>query len=115
MLLRDHPLMTFHAARSWPPVWLWSDGTETTYPKGDVGILKDVKPSYIEPYNRCFLIMEHRGVEYVGTLLLNDPAFCREIYGMLIQHRGKAIQAIGDIDLSNTLLDRRRENKERSA
>ena len=112
MLLRDHPLMTFHAARSWPPVWLWSDGTETTYPKGDVGILKDVKPSYIEPYNRCFLIMEHRGVEYVGTLLLNDPAFCREIYGMLIQHRGKAIQAIGDIDLNNTLLRSTWENKE---
>ena len=107
MLLRDHPLMTFHGARSWPPVWLWSDGTETTHPKakGEVGILRDVKPSYIEPYNRCFLIMEHRGAEYVGTLLLNDPAFCREIYGMLIQHRGKAIQAIGDIDLSHTPLD----------
>jgi hypothetical protein len=99
MLLRDHPLMTFHSARS-----CHQSGRGATGPKlPKVGILKDVKPSYIQPYNRCFLIMEHRGAEYVGTLLLNDPAFCREIYGMLIQHRGKAIQAIGDIDLSPTL------------
>jgi hypothetical protein len=47
MLLRDHPLMMFHSARSWPPVWSWSDGTETTHQRGEVGILKDVKPSYM--------------------------------------------------------------------
>jgi hypothetical protein len=46
--------------------------------------------------------MEHCGAEYVGALLLNDPAFCQEIFEELIQHRGKTIQEIGDIDLTYT-------------
>jgi hypothetical protein len=47
--------------------------------------------------------MEHRGAECIGTLLISDHAFCREICDVLIQHRGKTIKAIGDIDLSYTL------------
>jgi hypothetical protein len=38
--------------------------------------------------------------EYVGALLFEDPLFCREIYTLLIEHCGKPIQHIGEIDIS---------------
>ena len=103
MLLRDHPLMTYKGNRSWPPGWLWTAGYDTTHPQGEVGFLKAVLRSYIQPCDRCFLIMEHCGAEYVGELSLDDPAFCREICDVLIQNIGETIQEIGDIDLSYTL------------
>jgi hypothetical protein len=102
MLLREHPLMSYRGNRSWPPAWLWIRGAETTHPQGEVGILKSAIRSIIEPYDRCFLIIEHRGAEYLGALLLSDPAFCREIFKLLIQYCGKTIREIGDIDLSQT-------------
>jgi hypothetical protein len=47
--------------------------------------------------------VERNGAQYIGTLLLSDPASCFQIYSVLIQHCGKTIQAIGDIDVSYTL------------
>jgi hypothetical protein len=103
MLLREHPLMMYNGNRSWPPVWLWTAGYDTTHPTGEVGILKAVLRSHIEPNDRCFLVMEHCGAEYVGTLFLNDLIFCREIFEVLLRNVGKTILEIGDIDLHNTL------------
>ena len=103
MLLRDHPLMVYKGDRSWPPRWLRRAANDTTNSRGEVGILKDVIPSFIAPYDRCFLIMEHRGAEYIGPLLLSDTAFCREIVEVLLQNRGKTMQEIGSIDLAHTL------------
>jgi hypothetical protein len=103
MLLRDHPLMTYKGLRSWPPAWLWTAGYDNTHPRGEIGILKTALRSRIQSHDRCFLIMEHCGAEYIGALLLNDPAFYREIFEVLIQNLGKTIQEIGDIDLSYTL------------
>jgi len=50
-----------------------------------------------------FLVMEHCGAEYVGALLLDDAAFCREIFEVLSKHLGNTIQELGDIDLEYTL------------
>jgi len=47
--------------------------------------------------------MEHQGAEYIGALLLSDPGFCQRICAVLIQHRGKTIREIGNIDLTFTL------------
>ena len=103
MWFRDHPLISYHRVPSWPPTWLWRGGNDTTNPNGEIGILKDVIPSTIEPYDRCFLVMEYCDAEYIGALLLSDTAFCREIFGVLVQNRGKTIQEIGNINLSYTL------------
>jgi hypothetical protein len=103
MLLRDHPLMMYRGNRSWPPAWLWTAGYESTHPQGEVGILKAVLHSTKVSYDRCFLVMEHCGAEYVGALLVSDPAFCREIFDVLVGQVGKTIQEIGDIDLKYTL------------
>jgi len=103
MLLREHPLMNYRGNRSWPPAWLWTAGYDTTHPQGEVGILKAALRSHIQPQDRCFLVMEHCGAEYLGALLLDDPAFCRAIFAILLQHLGNTIQEIGDIDLRYTL------------
>jgi hypothetical protein len=102
MLLRDHPILSHKGNRSWPPRWLRRRGKETANPHGEVGILKDVIPSSIEPYDRYFLIVEHCGAEYVGVLLVSDT-FRREILWVLVQNRGKTIEEIGNIDLADTL------------
>jgi hypothetical protein len=47
--------------------------------------------------------MEHCGAEYVGALLLDDAAFCREILEVLSQHLGNTIQEVGHIDLGYML------------
>ena len=83
MLLRDHPLLTYQNSRSWPPAWLWCGGFNNTYPRGEVGILKNVFVSPVKPSTRCFLIMEHAGAEYIGDLSISDVAFCLEMYAVL--------------------------------
>jgi len=103
MLLRDHPLMMYKGNRSWPPAWLWTAGYDTTHRQGEVGILKVALRSHISRKTGVFLVMEHSAAEYVGALLLDDSAFCRGIFEILLQHLGNTIQEIGDIDLRYTL------------
>lgn len=103
MKLRDHPLMTYMGARSWPPAWLWRGGYDSTHPEGEVGILKEVMLSTIAPHSTCFLIMEHCGAQYIGALLVSDPAFHREICKVLFQNCGETIRDIGEIDISHAL------------
>jgi hypothetical protein len=74
---------------------------------GDVGILKDVILSRVEPCDHCFLIMEHEGQEYVGTLLFEETLFCREIYRLLVEHCGDPIEKIADMDLESYFLPSR--------
>jgi hypothetical protein len=78
----------------------YCEGFDNTHPQGEVGILKNVFISSVKPSNRCFLIMEHAGAEYIGDLLVSDEAFCTHIYQMLLGQCGKTIQEIGDINLS---------------
>jgi hypothetical protein len=103
LLLRDHPLFTHREVRSWPPVWTWVGGSDNKRPKGEIGILKDVTPSNIEPANKCFLYIDHQGSSYVGCLLIDDTAFCREIVELLLANRNRTIAEIGGLDLSYTL------------
>jgi hypothetical protein len=104
MLLREHPLMSYEGAPSWPPAWFWRDGHKITHPNGEVGTLKQVIPCTLS-HPRCFLIMQYCGAEYIGALLLSDPVFCREIYRVLAQSCGETIRNIGDIDLSYMALN----------
>jgi hypothetical protein len=102
MLLRDHPILSYKGNRSWPPRWPRRRSNETANLHSEIGILKDVIPSSIEPYDRYFLIIKHRGAEYIGVLLVSDT-FRREILWVLVQNRGKTIEEIGNIDLADTL------------
>jgi hypothetical protein len=92
--------MSYVGMRNWPPAWLWRGGSDDTMPTGEVGLLKDVILSDIDPPTRCFLVMQHMGAEYVGCLSCENSAFCREIYRVLSDHCGNPIDEIADVDIS---------------
>jgi hypothetical protein len=103
MLLRDHPLMSYHGVPNWPPTWTWMRGREDNYPRGEVGILKAALPSKIKPGGRCFLLISYQGSEYLDCLLFDDPAFCKHITGVLQFCLNRSIAEIGSLDFSYPL------------
>jgi hypothetical protein len=103
MLLRDHPLMSRYGVSNWPPVWTWVDGLENKFPRGEVGILRWVGLTGIEPTDRCYLCIEHEGSTYLGCLLFDDHPFCRYLAKLLEAYSNRPIAEIGSLDLSHTL------------
>ena len=83
MLLRDHPLMSYKGVPSWPPVWTWIDGLEDKHPRGEVGVLRNVTLSNIEPADRCYLYIEYEGSIYLGCLMIDNHVFCGQIAKLL--------------------------------
>jgi hypothetical protein len=100
--LRDHPLMTYGKLSNWPPTWVWIIGKKSELPKGEVGTLKEVMPSRISPRTRLFLIIDYNGGEYMGCLLFDDKAFCRQLEKVLPRFYNRPISEIGSIDFSHT-------------
>lgn len=100
MELRYHPLMSYRGLNNWPPTWTWRGGQENIKPKGEVGILRDVFLSQVEPSSRLFLIMELEEQEYMGCLLFTDCTFCSQIYELLKDHCGATIAEVGNLDVS---------------
>ena len=106
MLLREHPLMSYRGVSSWPPVWVWRGGVAGAggadiLPRGEIGTLKEVIPSNIEPRDRIYLINQYRGQEYMGCLLFTDAIFCAQICAVLRAHCGWQIADIGKLDVSH--------------
>lgn len=103
MLLRNHPLMSYKGIPNWPPIWTWTDGLENTRPRGEIGILKGVALSKVQPADRCFVYIDHEGSSYIGCLLFDDSVFCGQIAKLLQGCRDRRIAEIGSLDLSHTL------------
>jgi hypothetical protein len=102
MLLRDHPLMSYKGNRSWPPAWSWLGERINRHPKGEVGLLKEVK-AISNSFDRCFLIIEYKKASYMGCLLIDDLAFCHRVSRLLQSHCGESLAFIGRLDLTHTL------------
>jgi|APPan5920702752_1055751.scaffolds.fasta_scaffold29955_2 hypothetical protein len=100
MELRSHPLMSYQSIRNWPPLWIWTGGTQNKQAEGEVGILKSVVLVGTEPFNKCYLIIEHDGEQYVGCLLFGNSSFCRQVYRVLDDNCGVSLQHIGGIDVN---------------
>jgi hypothetical protein len=95
--------MSYRGIPSWPPEWLWlGDGTNR-YPKGEVGILKEVKVPVTQPFNRCFLVVEYKAAMYMGCLLIDDLSFCFQVSQLLQSRCGESIEGVGGLDLSYSL------------
>jgi hypothetical protein len=102
MELRYHPLMSYRGLANWPPVWTWrGGGAENRRVRGEVGVLKDVILSAVEPRSRIFLIVEHENEEYMGCLLFSDSRFCDQIFQLLKDHSGQRIIDIGSLDVGH--------------
>jgi hypothetical protein len=94
--------MSYHGVRNWPPAWVSTRSLPPETVNGEIGNLESVKLYELTP-NRCFLIIEFQRMRYMGSLLFEDPAFCRQIHDFLQQHLGQSIKEIGDSDVSFTL------------
>ena len=103
MLLRDHPLLNYRGSSSWPPVWTWIAGSDNQRPRGEIGILKSVTESDIEPADRCFLYIDHEGSSYLGCLLCSDHVFGTQLVKVLKANCNKTLADIGGLDLTHTL------------
>jgi hypothetical protein len=103
MLLRAHPLFSYHGMHSWPPTWTWIAGLDNKHPKGEIGILRKVQESKVQPSNRCFLYMDFDDSSYLGCLLCADHAFCTQIVRILEANLNKPIRQIGSLDISRLL------------
>ena len=101
MELRHHPLMSYRAFPSWPPIWVCRDANVPGRLRGEVGTLTEVRTAKTLPH-KCFLITKHEEVEYIGCLLFSDESFCEQITKLLQEHCGDSIQHIGSLDLSHT-------------
>jgi hypothetical protein len=102
MILRDHPLMSYHGIPSWPPIWTWKNGSEKKLRRGEIGILKAVAISSGQPLDKCFLYIEHEGSSYIGCLLFDDTNFCSQVARLLEGYCNRRIAEIGSLDLSHT-------------
>jgi hypothetical protein len=98
MRLRDHPCMNHRTIKAWPPTWVWIGGSRDKEPKGEVGILQDVR-RYKATTNRCFLVIEHDQELYVGCIHLENRLLGDEIYEFLRKEIGQSIAGIGSIDI----------------
>ena len=75
-------------------------GGKENNPKGELGMLKQVKLSSVEPLlNRCFLWMEYEGSIYLGCLLFDNKFFCERISTLLGEHRGSSIRDIASLEI----------------
>jgi hypothetical protein len=103
MKLRTHPLMSYRGVPNWPPTWVWIDGPEESRPKGEIGILRSVLLSKLQPANRCFLLIFHEDSSYLGCLLFDNEIFCRQITKLLQSYCNHSIAEIGSLNISHTL------------
>lgn len=99
MKLRDHPLMSYRGVSNWPPAWVGRNSKQLEQPSGEIGILKNVVLSKLEPIGRLYLMIEHEGEEYLGALLFDDQFACHQAYRLLLNHRGEPVRKIGETDL----------------
>ena len=98
--------MTYRGLRNWPPSWIQSGGLhDITTPTllGEVGILTQVLLSRIEPRTRCILLIDFKDQSYMGILLFDDAAFCRQVHDLLQQHLGESIRQVGNVDVGHML------------
>ncbi len=105
------PVISHRGIRTWPPTWTWTGKGEDKQPHGEAGVLRKVRTSVVGPKepgamthdNRIYLFMDYRDSEFVGCLILDDAAACRQIGTVLSALRGMTIKQIGDIDLEHLL------------
>jgi hypothetical protein len=104
MKLRDHPLMSFRGRRNWPPAWTPIRRKINNHLTGELGILLEASLSVIDD-DRCYLLMEHEGDTYMGSLSFDDAEFCKRVCELLKSQRDRLIKEVGesDIDTNKTV------------
>lgn len=100
--LRDHPSMQYRGERSWPPIWIQSGTGGNKTARGELGMLKQLNGDN-RSSQKFYLVIEHEGERYIGTLRFDDAVFGWFISKVLRSHIGWGIEDIGSLDLSFSL------------
>ena len=82
---------------------LYAVRKKSTPDEREIGILKEITISNIQPADRCFLHIEHEGSTYIGCLLVEDPAFCGQIVTLLQGYLNRPVAEVGSLDISHLL------------
>jgi hypothetical protein len=103
MKLRDHPLMTRKSGiKTWPPLWTTTVPGQKSFPFGEIGTLEQAIMHQLFD-NKIFLFVQYDGDRYMGMLHFDDRPFCRAVFNLLNENVGRAMQAIGNLDVSRSL------------
>jgi hypothetical protein len=98
MELRKHPRLIWRGRRNWPPNWSGPHGPHHPLPKGEVGILVEVKNGAVSPIPHCLLIMRYNEQNYYGSLFFDDWGMLNKFSETLRRHIGLPISEIGSLD-----------------
>lgn len=88
--------------KTWPPLWTTTVPGQKNFPVGEIGILEQAIMHQLFD-NKIFLFVQYQGDRYMGMLHFDDLSFCRAVFNLLNENLGRAIQDIGDLDVSRTL------------
>lgn len=99
MNLRNHLRMRYHGSPNWPPVWTII-GPNHKVLRGEIGVLVDAYANSIGS-NICFVVIEVGAERYLGALLFDDRAFCRQILSLLQSETGHSIREIGSLNIQS--------------
>jgi hypothetical protein len=95
--------MRYGGLSAWPPQWIKTGGgSSEAAPNIRNRNSKQVVFSKVDD-TRCYLLIDFNKEEYMGTLLIEDAGFCRQISSLLQKHLGDSIEKIGSLDLSDLL------------
>jgi hypothetical protein len=94
--------MSYRGVRNWPPEWVQTGTNGSKKLSGEIGTLVGVA-SDPRTGKRCYLHMKHENRIYLGTLLFEDEMFCWLTGRILINHLGRPVSEIGDLDVSFAL------------
>jgi hypothetical protein len=94
--------MSYRGVRNWPPVWTLTRNESASTLRGEVGVLKYVHYNTIMS-NKCFLVIDFQAESYIGSLIFKDHSLCKQISILLVDHIGRPIKDIGDLDVSHLL------------
>jgi hypothetical protein len=96
-------MMSYRNISNWPPTWVWLYGKKNLYPRGEIGVLREVRQPDIGAPNRIFLIIDHLESTYMGCLLFDHNGFCRDVHKLLGHRLGEAVADIGRLDVRHPL------------
>jgi hypothetical protein len=69
------------------------------HPKGEIGILENVRQSIVNPDKCLFISVKHQDTIYLGRLCFDDADFCNQVFELLKANCGHSLQEIGQLDI----------------
>jgi hypothetical protein len=93
-------MMNFRGLSNWPPTWLAENGVEAL--AGEIGVLKRVIAD-VRSDKQCFLMIEHGGKTYIGSLKFDNAESCSLVSKLLKNNIGESIKRIGNLGIPTAL------------